>query len=167
MTEPVWRTYVILPSGVPPEGMLREWLAHSGLSAGNIYYDGVTTVVFLQNVPDEPPLTWESAMGRLAAHSFRVWPISIKLPEEVVIVPPTEPIPEPVKTIPDKTNQEMINALYAIANQFNVNGWTLILEAGLSAIAVDRNAQYSGPALEDLPLTPEKARALRTALGLV
>jgi len=96
MTEPIWRSWLCLPEGVPPEAVLREWLARRGLSAGDIYRDGSTVVIFLQDVPEEPPLTWESALGMLAAQPFRIWPVSIKLPiphPPPIIVPPPAPAP--------------------------------------------------------------------------
>jgi lysozyme len=68
---------------------------------------------------------------------------------------------------PDKTNQALINAFYAVGEQFNIPGWTLITAAGLTRLADDRTALYTGPRIEELDgLNPNQQAALADALGV-
>ena len=48
------------------------------------------------------------------------------------------------------TNQAVINAVYEAADARGQDGWDWLLKAGLTYLAGDRNAPYSGPDVEDI-----------------
>ena len=64
------------------------------------------------------------------------------------------------------TNQDMINIFYNAAKQLVIDGWTLITRAGLTWLADDRGALYTGPDVDSLPLNDAEKAALNTALGI-
>ena len=66
----------------------------------------------------------------------------------------------------DMTNQDMINAIYGAAMIMNLNGWTLLEKAGLTALLKDPNASYEGPTIENLPLTAEEQVFVFEVLGV-
>lgn len=66
----------------------------------------------------------------------------------------------------DMTNQDMINAIYGAAMIMNLNGWTLLEKAGLTALLKDPNASYEGPTIENLPLTAEEQVYVFEVLGV-
>jgi GH25 family lysozyme M1 (1,4-beta-N-acetylmuramidase) len=63
---------------------------------------------------------------------------------------PEDPIEPGTQPYPGLTNQQMINAFYRMAVEFNTEGWTMISRAGLTAMASQRSAAYSGPAIEEM-----------------
>ncbi len=66
----------------------------------------------------------------------------------------------------DMTNQDMINAIYGAAMIMNLNGWTLLEKAGLTALLKNPTASYEGPTIEDLPLTAEEQVYVFEVLGV-
>jgi len=64
------------------------------------------------------------------------------------------------------TNQDMINIFYNASQNLVIDGWTLITRAGLTTIANDRGALYTGPGVDDMPLNHAEKNALKSALGL-
>jgi GH25 family lysozyme M1 (1,4-beta-N-acetylmuramidase) len=71
------------------------------------------------------------------------------------------------ETYPGLTNQDVINAFYQVGKIHEISYWTLIKKAGLISIADDRQAQYSGPKVEDLStLNDAEKNSLRLALRL-
>lgn len=64
------------------------------------------------------------------------------------------------------TNQDMINIFYDAAKQLVIDGWTLIIRAGLASLADDRGGLYSGPEVDQMPLNDKEKRALKAALGI-
>lgn len=66
---------------------------------------------------------------------------------------PGEPAEEPGETAdiyPDMTNQMMINAFYQAGEKLAIQGWDLIIKAGLTALADERKSPFTGPAVEDM-----------------
>ena len=74
--------------------------------------------------------------------------------------------PPPHHTVPNVTNQAMINAFF---HAFGQNYWDKVTSAGLTNMAVprtNRTLTYSGPAIEDLPgLTDAEKAALIATLS--
>ncbi len=66
----------------------------------------------------------------------------------------------------DMSNQDMINAIYGAAMIMNLNGWTLLEKAGLTALLKEPSANYEGPTIEDLPLTAEEQVYVFEVLGV-
>lgn len=65
------------------------------------------------------------------------------------------------------TNQQMITAIYKVAKSVGRDGWDLLSRAGLTGLVRDRQGQYQGPGIEDLPgLTAQEKSLLGEALGL-
>ena len=80
-----------------------------------------------------------------------------------VIDPDTTPpvIPEPPEVpYPGLSNQSMINIFYSVAAQFDIQGWALITQAGLTNLADDRTAEYTGPEVGEMSGINEAQRAL-------
>jgi len=80
---------------------------------------------------------------------------------------PSPPIPP--KTIPQVTNQVMLNAFRAMALELGLDFWGVVVRCNLQSMAIpteNRGMMYSGPALEDLPLTPPELASLKRHLGL-
>jgi hypothetical protein len=68
-----------------------------------------------------------------------------------------------------KTNQDIINAAYKVADQLKLKGgpWPLLRAAGWGNIGDKRGDLYKGPAIDDIEgLTPEQKTALKTILGV-
>ena len=82
-------------------------------------------------------------------------PVDELVPGEYTIELPIEETGVPVYT-----NQEVISAFYAAARQVGADGWGWLSRAGLTGLVADRQGEYQGPAIDDLPgLTwGEKAR---------
>lgn len=78
------------------------------------------------------------------------------------------PGPQPAatgKTLPKITNQAMINVFFKAFGEPNY--FEIAKAAGLESMAVpdsNRNLMYSGPAIEDLPLSEDQKQALLNAL---
>lgn len=68
-----------------------------------------------------------------------------------------------------KTNQDIINAVYKVADQLKLKGgpWPLLRSAGWGHLTDKRGDLYKGPFIDDIAaLTPEVKEALKRALGL-
>src|SRR3990167_812517 len=79
------------------------------------------------------------------------------------------PSPIPPKTIPKVTNQVMLNAFRAMALELGLDFWGAVVKCNLQGMAIpteNRGMMYSGPALEDLPLTSTELASLKRHLGL-
>ncbi len=69
-----------------------------------------------------------------------------------------------------KTNQDMINAFYKVADTLKTKGgpWPLLRAAGLGHLTDNREAKYSGPAIDELiKLSPEVRLGLKKILGIL
>jgi N-acetylmuramoyl-L-alanine amidase len=65
------------------------------------------------------------------------------------------------------TNQDIITAIYKLAESKGENGWALLKRAGLTHLVQNRYDLYSGPPIEALTgLTPEERRLLAQILGI-
>ena len=78
-------------------------------------------------------------------------------------------IPDNIFGFPaDLTNQDMINAIYQVAEQFNLSGWALLEFAGLTHLIKDRNSVYSGEMLDEMSnLSTQQKEAIAEILGIV
>ena len=68
-----------------------------------------------------------------------------------------------------KTNQDIINATYKVADQLKLKGgpWPLLRAAGWAKLSEKRGDLYKGPFIDDIEgLTPEQKTALKTVLGI-
>jgi hypothetical protein len=68
-----------------------------------------------------------------------------------------------------KTNQDIINAAYKVADQLKLKGgpWPLLRAAGWGDLADKRGEKYKGPAIDEIAgLTPEQKAAFKTVLGI-
>jgi hypothetical protein len=68
-----------------------------------------------------------------------------------------------------KTNQELINAAYKVADELKLKGgpWPLLRAAGWGRLTEKRGELYKGKAIDELDkLTPEQKAALKRTLGL-
>lgn len=68
-----------------------------------------------------------------------------------------------------KTNQDIINAAYKVADQLKLKGgpWPLLRSAGWGRLTEKRGELYKGPFIDDIAaLTPEVKEALKKILGL-
>ncbi len=66
------------------------------------------------------------------------------------------------------TNQELINAIYKLAEARGENGWALLKRTGLTHLVNNRYELYSGPPIESLPgLAAEERRLLAQLLGII
>jgi hypothetical protein len=68
-----------------------------------------------------------------------------------------------------KTNQDIINAAYKVAEQLKLEGgpWPLLRAAGWGHLTDKRGDHYKGPAIDEIEkLTPEQKAALKRTLGL-
>jgi hypothetical protein len=71
--------------------------------------------------------------------------------------------------IAKKTNQEIINAAYKVADELKLKGgpWPLLRAAGWGHLTDKRGDLYKGPAVDEIEkLTPEQKTALKRVLGL-
>ena len=69
--------------------------------------------------------------------------------------------------IPIYTNQDVISAFYAAAREVGENGWGWLSRAGLTGLVNDRQGEYQGPAIDDLPgLTAAEKASIKALLGL-
>ena len=65
------------------------------------------------------------------------------------------------------THQDVINAMYYVANMDGMGGWTLVTKVGLDYIGTDRDALYTGPSIYELPhLSPAQKEAIAAYLGI-
>ena len=68
-----------------------------------------------------------------------------------------------------KTNQDIVNAAYKVADQLKLKGgpWPLLRSAGWGHLTDKRGDLYKGPFIDDIEaLTPEVKEALKKVLGL-
>ena len=68
-----------------------------------------------------------------------------------------------------KTNQDIVNAAYKVADQLKLKGgpWPLLRSAGWGRLTEKRGELYKGPFIDDIEaLTPEVKEALKKTLGL-
>jgi hypothetical protein len=68
-----------------------------------------------------------------------------------------------------KTNQDIVNAAYKVADQLKLKGgpWPLLRSAGWGRLTEKRGDLYKGPFIDDIEaLTPEVKEALKKTLGL-
>ena len=68
-----------------------------------------------------------------------------------------------------KTNQQIINAAYKVAENLKLKGgpWPLLRAAGWGHLTDKRGDHYKGKAIDEMEkLTPEQKTALKIALGL-
>lgn len=110
---------------------------------------------------------WQTKMGAVAGIAGAVdVDVFNGSADELVAWIQTKPQPSPQHTVPNVTNQTMINAFY---QTFGQNYWDKVVSAGLTNVAVprtNRTLTYSGPAIEDLPgLTDADKAALIAALS--
>ncbi len=69
--------------------------------------------------------------------------------------------------VPGYTNQDVISAFYAAAREVGENGWSWLSRARLTGLVADRQDEYRGPAIDDLPgLTTEEKASIKAILGL-
>src|SRR3989304_1843467 len=85
--------------------------------------------------------------------------------------PEASPPPVPIhpKTIPQVTNQAVLNSFRVMALELGLEFWDTVVRCNLQSMAIpteNRGMMYSGPALEDLPLTPSELVSLKRHLGL-
>jgi hypothetical protein len=83
---------------------------------------------------------------------------------------PETPEPDPSDPIFEKTNQEVINALYAVANKIGLGGWALLVtavgngHANTMSPAEARDDLYDGPSVDDMGITDDVKDDLREEL---
>jgi hypothetical protein len=68
-----------------------------------------------------------------------------------------------------KTNQDIINAAYKVADQLKLKGgpWPLLRSAGWGRLTEKRGDLYKGPFIDDIAALPAEVKAaLKTILGL-
>lgn len=73
------------------------------------------------------------------------------------------------EAIAKKTNQDIINAAYKVADELKLNGgpWPLLRAAGWGRLTDKRGDLYKGKAIDEIEkLTPEQKTALKRVLGL-
>jgi hypothetical protein len=73
------------------------------------------------------------------------------------------------ETLAKKTNQDIVNAAYKVADQLKLKGgpWPLLRSAGWGRLTEKRGDLYKGPFIDDISaLTPEVKEALKKILGL-
>ncbi len=73
------------------------------------------------------------------------------------------------EAIAKKTNQDIINAAYKVAEELKLDGgpWPLLRTAGWGHLTDKRGDLYKGPAVDEIDkLTDEQKRALKRVLGL-
>ena len=89
-------------------------------------------------------------------------PVNELVPGEYTIELPIEET-----GIPDCTNQDVISAFYAAAREVGENGWGWLSRAGLTVLVNDRQGEYQGAAIDDLPgLTTAEKASIKAILGL-
>lgn len=77
--------------------------------------------------------------------------------------------PEQIFGFPPNTrNQDVINAIYKVAEIFNLSGWALLDFAGLTQLVKDREAAYTGAMIGEMEnLSSQQRSALAEILGVV
>ncbi len=107
-------------------------------------------------------LTGEEIERSLELVEQKYDPVDQLVPGEYTIELPIEE-----RGIPLRTNQDVINAFYAAAKEVGENGWNWLSRAGLTGLVNDRQGDYKGPAIDDLPgLTAVEKASIKAILGL-
>ena len=107
-------------------------------------------------------LTEEEIERSLELVEQKYGPVDELVPGEYTIELPIEEAGVPVYT-----NQDIIDAFYAAARQVGENGWGWLSRAGLTGLVADRQGEYQGPAIDDLPgLTTAEKASIKAVLGL-
>jgi len=73
------------------------------------------------------------------------------------------------KAIAKKTNQDIINAAYKVAEELKLKGgpWPLLRSAGWGHLTDNRGDLYKGPAVDEIEkLTAEQKKALKKELNI-
>jgi len=73
------------------------------------------------------------------------------------------------EAIAKKTNQDIINAAYKVADELKLDGgpWPLLRSAGWGHLTDKRGDLYKGPAVDEIDkLTDEQKKALKRVLGI-
>jgi len=73
------------------------------------------------------------------------------------------------EAIAKKTNQDIINAAYKVADELKLKGgpWPLLRAAGWGRLTEKRGDLYKGKAVDEIEkLTPEQKAALKRVLGI-
>ena len=73
------------------------------------------------------------------------------------------------EAIAKKTNQDIINAAYKVAEELSLKGgpWPLMRAAGWGHLTDNRGGLYKGKTIDEIEkLTPEQKTALKRVLGL-
>ncbi len=68
-----------------------------------------------------------------------------------------------------KTNQDIINAFYKVADTLKLKGgpWPLLRAAGLGNLTDNREAKYTGPTLDEMTKVPAEVKlGLKKILGI-
>jgi len=108
-------------------------------------------------------LTEEEIERSLELVELEYGPVDKLAPGEYTIELPIEEAAGPVYT-----NQDMISACYAAAREVGENGWSWLSRAGLTGLVNDRQGEYRGPAIDDLPgLTTAEKASIKAILGLI
>jgi N-acetylmuramoyl-L-alanine amidase len=89
-------------------------------------------------------------------------PVDELVPGEYTIELPLEEAGVPVYT-----NQDVIDAFYAAAKEVGENGWAWLSRAKLTGLVNDRQGEYQGPSIDELPgLTTAEKAIIKAILGL-
>ncbi len=81
----------------------------------------------------------------------------------------TSDVSKQKEALAKKTNQDIVNAAYKVADQLKLKGgpWPLLRSAGWGRLTEKRGDLYKGPFIDDIEaLTPEVKEALKKILGL-
>lgn len=70
--------------------------------------------------------------------------------------------PQPQETMPDMTNQEVINLFHA---EFGDNYWAVLVDAGLGEIVRIRANKYAGPPVENWHLSNTQKQCILDRLN--
>ncbi len=149
-----------------------------------------STAFFLLSSPDSKNwdfFSWRTEGGQIKPVVYRVGqmprpqlvsicPQPAPTPEPVPAPEPVSPVckPEPSPVVVTKPkagqrylNQNMIQALSMVSNDLNMGDWGLLEKAGLSlgALTQDRTGYYTGPAVDDMPLSDNEKNHLNQKLA--
>lgn len=106
-------------------------------------------------------LTEEEIERSLDLVEQKYGPVDELVPGEYAIELPIEEPGAPVYT-----NQDVISSFYAAARQVGADGWSWLSRAGLTGLVADRQGEYRGPAIDDLPgLTAEEKARIQAILA--
>ncbi len=107
-------------------------------------------------------LTEEEIERGLELVEQKYGPVDELVPGEYTIELPIEEAASP-----GYTNQDVISAFYAAAREVGENGWGWLSRARLTGLVNDRQGEYRGAAIDDLPgLTAAEKASIKAILGL-